>query len=97
MNIVRQTTQDKGVSKLSEEVVKSPAKAIRKYCIECCREFVDEVRNCPAENCVLHPFRFGKNPFRITREVTDEQKRKMAEGRERYLNEKKNNSEEKDL
>ena len=74
------------------QAVKSPVKAIRKYCIECCRESLDEVRRCPATDCILHPFRFGKNPFRAVREVTEEQKRKMAEGRERYLNEKKNNS-----
>ena len=74
------------------EVITSPAKAIRQYCIECCRESINEVRECPATECILHPFRFGKNPFRATREVTDEQKRRMAEGRKRYLNEKKNNS-----
>lgn len=82
---------------MSDEIIKSPAKAIRKYCIECCRESLDEVRRCPAEGCVLHPFRFGKNPFRATREVTDEQKQKMAEGRKRYLNEKKNDSAENDF
>ena len=41
-----------------------PAKAIRKYCLECCYESAMEVKLCPAEGCPLHPFRFGKNPFR---------------------------------
>ena len=61
------------------EVITSPAKAIRRYCLECCRESVDEVRRCPAENCVLHHFRFGKNPFRTRREMSSEQKERMSE------------------
>ena len=41
----------------------SPAKAIRAFCLECCRESVQEVKLCPAVECPLHPFRYGKNPF----------------------------------
>ena len=56
------------------ETITSPAKAIRKYCLECCREMPSEVKMCPATECVLYPFRFGKNPFRKSagREWTDE-------------------------
>ena len=57
----------------------NPVKAIRKYCVECCRGSANEVKLCPAEECVLHPFRFGKNPYRAHRELTDEQKATMAE------------------
>jgi len=62
----------------------SPAKAIRAFCLECCKESAQEVKLCPAAECPLHPFRMGKNPFRKTKALTEEQKQKMAEGRERF-------------
>jgi hypothetical protein len=42
----------------------TPAKSIRKYCLECCNGSVKEVRNCTANDCALYSFRFGKNPNR---------------------------------
>ena len=54
--------------------ITSPLKAIRAKCLDCCCEQLNEVKYCPASNCPLHPFRFGKNPFRTKRELTDEQK-----------------------
>ena len=57
----------------------SPVKAIRAYCLECCRESVTEVKLCPAEECPLHAFRFGKNPYYKSRQLTDEEKQKNAE------------------
>ena len=54
--------------------ITSPLKAIRAKCIDCCCEQLNEVKYCPASNCPLHPFRFGKNPFRAKRELTEEQK-----------------------
>lgn len=62
----------------------SPAKAIRAYCLECCMESSMEVKLCPATECQLHPFRMGKNPYRKTKTLTEEQKQRMAEGRERF-------------
>lgn len=56
----------------------SPVKAIRQYCLDCCLESAMEVKLCPAEECPLHPFRFGKNPF-TTRTYTDEQRAMMSE------------------
>ena len=38
----------------------TPAKAIRKKCLECCCWSQDEVKMCTAEDCALWPFRFGK-------------------------------------
>ena len=43
--------------------IKSPAKAIRAYCLECVGYQPSEVRNCTLKKCPLYPFRFGKNPF----------------------------------
>ena len=41
-----------------------PLKAIRAKCLDCCCGSSDEVRICHIDRCTLHPFRFGKNPFR---------------------------------
>lgn len=64
--------------------LQSPLKAIRAKCLDCCYSAA-EVKLCVAENCPLYPFRFGKNPFRTKREMTDEQreaaKARLAEAR----------------
>ena len=56
----------------------NPVKAIRAYCLGCCLEQAAEVRLCPDEDCPLHAFRFGKNPY-TTRTYTDDQKQAMAD------------------
>lgn len=65
--------------------LQSPVKAIRAKCLDCCYDSANEVKLCAAENCPLHPFRFGKNPFRTKREMTEEQKEaakaRLAEAR----------------
>ena len=65
--------------------LQSPLKAIRAKCLDCCYDSANEVKLCVAENCPLYPFRFGKNPFRTKREMTDEQreaaKARLAEAR----------------
>ena len=47
---------------MSETKLTTPIKAIRAKCIDCCCGDTREVRLCPAEDCPLHPFRYGKNP-----------------------------------
>lgn len=44
-------------------ITTSPSEAIRKKCLECMAGQPGEVRNCAMDDCVLWPFRFGKNPF----------------------------------
>lgn len=65
-------------------MTKSPVKAIREFCLECCGGSRDEVRTCTAPRCPLYAFRFGKNPY-IKREMTEEQKEaarlRLAEAR----------------
>ena len=56
-----------------------PVKAIREYCLECCLNNANEVRECTASGCPLYAFRMGKNPYRTKRELTDEEKAKLAE------------------
>lgn len=53
-------------------------KAIRAKCLDCCAGQVVEVRECEITQCALHPYRFGKNPFRTKREYTPEQREAMA-------------------
>lgn len=57
----------------------SQVKAIRQKCLECGEGSANEVKLCPVEHCPLYPFRFGKNPYRQKRELTDEQRENMAE------------------
>ena len=69
----------------------NPVKAIRAFCLECCGDNRNDVRDCTAPNCALYPFRLGKNPYRAVRELTEEEKAKRAENlrkaRETKLNE----------
>jgi hypothetical protein len=65
---------------------KSPVKAIREFCLECCGGNSNDVKFCTAPRCPLYAFRFGKNPY-IKREMTEEQKNaakaRLAEARNR--------------
>lgn len=56
----------------------SPIKAIRLKCLECSNGSANEAKLCPVERCPLYPFRFGKNPNRQPRELTEEQKEAIA-------------------
>lgn len=67
----------------------NPVKAIRDKCIDCVCGSSEEVANCPIEACALYPFRFGKNPFRAKRVLTEEQKEAATE-RLRMARAKKN-------
>lgn len=63
---------------MEKKQITNPVKAIRKYCLGCAGN-AHEVELCQIEECSLYSFRFGKNPFRTKRELTDEQKQVMAE------------------
>lgn len=56
----------------------NPVKAIREKCRDCCNGSITEIDACTVSACQLHPFRFGKNPYRTKRELSDEQKEGMA-------------------
>lgn len=58
---------------MNNYTITSPLKAIRAKCLDCCCDQGTEVKLCPASDCPLHPFRFGKNPYR-KRELTEEQR-----------------------
>ena len=54
-------------------------KAIRLKCLDCCCDSANEVKLCPCEKCPLHPFRFGKNPYRSKKEYTEEERKALAD------------------
>jgi hypothetical protein len=58
--------------------ITNPVKAIRAKCLECSSESVVEVKECPVKNCALYPFRFGTNPYRKKRILSEEQKSLIA-------------------
>ena len=73
----------------------SPLKAIRLKCLDCCLNQSNEVRDCTATNCPLHPFRFGKNPFtQRGKNLTDEQRKAIGERLKNSKNKEKNNCEQ---
>lgn len=64
---------------MDENKATSPLKAIRFFCLDCCGGSSNEVKLCTAPNCALYHFRFGKNPFRAKRELSEEQRAEMVE------------------
>jgi hypothetical protein len=53
----------------------NPVKAIREFCVDaCCCGSITTVRDCTAAWCPLYAFRFGTNPYRTKRELTEEQR-----------------------
>jgi hypothetical protein len=63
---------------MSDQIT-NPVKAIRAFCMECSNGQTSEVKACPVYKCPLYPFRFGKNPYRQRREMSEEQKQVLAD------------------
>jgi len=42
---------------------RSPLKVFRQFCLECMGGSSALVRECDKEDCPMHSYRFGKNPF----------------------------------
>lgn len=57
----------------------NPLKVIRLKCLECSNGSANEVKLCPVEKCPLWRYRFGTNPDRKKRELTEEQKQQIVE------------------
>ena len=61
---------------------KSPAKAIREFCIECVggREhegYLKLISDCGSPDCALFEFRFGKNPYN-RKNLSDNRRTELA-------------------
>lgn len=68
--------------------LKSPIKAIRAKCLDCCGGQYSEVVKCTIPKCPLFPYRFGKRP----RDINDiigitEQEQEMEETTDENLEE----------
>lgn len=48
-----------------EDSKASVLRAIRAYCVDCAGGSFDEVRYCPATDCPLWAYRFGKTPRQV--------------------------------
>lgn len=53
--------------------VRSPMKAIREKCLDCCCGNDAEVRRCETVECALWPFRSGKHPYTAKRRIGAEE------------------------
>ena len=58
---------------------KNPVKAIRLKCLECSGGSSSEVDKCHIKECPVYPFRYGRNPFRTKRELSEERKQILKE------------------
>ena len=63
---------------MQNEKVISPVRAIRQKCLDCSNGSANEVKACPVERCPLYAFRFGKNPYRQPRALTEAQKKELT-------------------
>ena len=60
-------------------MITNPVKAIRAFCLDCCGGSSMMVKGCSAPDCALYPFRFGKNPYRKRREMTEEERQVLRD------------------
>lgn len=58
----KKSTQRYTTERMNHLEVKTPIKAIRAKCLDCCCDSMQEVRLCPISDCPLHPYRFGHRP-----------------------------------
>ena len=81
------------VEKTENEIINkkpnTPQKAIVDFCISCMGYHKSYVKDCSATKCPLYEFRLGKNPYRKSREYTEEQREELKE-RARKARESKN-------
>lgn len=60
---------------MAETTVKTnPLYYIRQKGLDCSAGSSHEVELCPVKDCPLFPMRFGKNPFRTKRVLTEKQR-----------------------
>jgi hypothetical protein len=68
---------------------KNPVKAIRLKCRDCTNNQISEIDNCTVEKCPLWLWRFGKNPYRSKRIMSEEDRAKasarLAKARKKQL------------
>lgn len=50
-------------------IINRPLKAIRLKCLDCCNDGYDAVKFCTVYGCTLWPYRFGKRPQSVAKEL----------------------------
>lgn len=78
-------------------MITNPVKAIRAFCLECSNGSSTEVKECPRTICPLYSFRFGKNPHRKRRELTEEERQVLRDRLANVRNRPSNSAEEIDF
>lgn len=64
-------------------------KVIRHYCLHCCGYYEGVTKTCTADDCVLHPYRMGRNPFLKRKKLSQKQLTALKKGRDEALIESK--------
>lgn len=78
-------------------MITNPVKAIGAWCLDCCGGSQIARKECGAPDCVLYPFRFGKNPYRAPRAhrpMPEHTKEALRIGREQWIRNKSQDQEE---
>jgi hypothetical protein len=60
---------------MKAKTVLTPLKAIRQHCLECVGNCREDVRTCTGTDCPLWPYRFGANPYRKDKPLTEAEKK----------------------
>ena len=74
------------------KIITSPLEAIKEMCIDCCGGEKSWVIDCTDKKCALYSFRLGKNPYRKSKEYTEEEKEILKERIKNAREAKKNKS-----
>jgi len=64
---------------MGRNTLTNPVKVIRKHCLECLGGSSQAIAECTNEPCDLYPFRFGTNPYRTKKTMTEEQRKAAGE------------------
>ena len=70
----------------------SPLKAVRRKCIECAGGSADSAAKCKMYSCPLWDYRFGTNPYKKERNISEDERKMLKEifNREHLVTDKTN-------
>ena len=60
-------------------------KIIRRKCLDCVCYQPREIELCPSTRCALWPYRMGKDPYKTPRQMSDAQRKVLAEARQKAV------------
>lgn len=56
---------------------RNPVKVLRLKCRDCTNNQIAEIDNCTIRQCPVWPWRFGKNPYRIKKVMSEGEKERV--------------------